>query len=331
MTIIHILLLVGCAFAIYEASEWFVNSVEWLGVHLKMGTLAIGTILAAIGTALPESIVTLVAVTMSHGKHAKDICVGAAMAGPLALGTIAYGVTGFVLWRQKKANKVEPTVAIDLSRLPGDQKWFLGINFFKIALGLIAFAWKPALGLVFFVLYGLYFYREMSADAEIHDHADLDPLKIQPKKARPDSWAIALQTLVTLTIIFFASQLFVAQLEWAGPAIGIPATMTALLLSPIATELPEVMNAVIWVRQGKTALALANISGSMMIQTTIPTGIAILFTTWKFDSSLISASIVTSLAVVYLLWLLATKRFTSGRIAAVAGLYAVFGATLLFV
>ena len=55
-----------------------------------------------------------------------------------------------------------------------------------------------------------------------------------------------------MAIVFAASQLFVAQLEWAGPALGLPAALTALLFSPIATELPEVMNAIIWVRQGKT-------------------------------------------------------------------------------
>ena len=43
-------------------------------------------------------------------------------------------------------------------------------------------------------------------------------------------------------------------------------SVTALLLSPIANELPETVNAIIWVRQGKTQLALVNISGAMMIQ-----------------------------------------------------------------
>jgi len=45
--------------------------------------------------------------------------------------------------------------------------------------------------------------------------------------------------------------------------------LLALLLSPIATELPETLNAIIWVRQGKHRLALANISGAMMIQATV--------------------------------------------------------------
>ena len=51
------------------------------------------------------------------------------------------------------------------------------------------------------------------------------------------------QTVGTLAVIFAASQLFVRQLEWVGPQLGLSAAVTALLLSPLATELPETMNA----------------------------------------------------------------------------------------
>src|SRR5512141_1243056 len=128
MSVVHVALLIGCAVAIYLACEWFVNAVEWLGVRLKMGTLAIGTILAAIGTALPESVVTLVAVTMRHSAASKDIGVGAAMGGPLVLATIAYGVTGWMLIRRKRSLTLsggdrsrELLDEVDLSRLPTDQ------------------------------------------------------------------------------------------------------------------------------------------------------------------------------------------------------------------
>jgi len=327
--VLHVFALLACAVIIYLACEFFVNAVEWLGVRLNMGTLAIGTILAAIGTALPESIVTLVAVTMRHGVSSKDIGVGAAMGGPLALATIAYGVSGFMLLRKKRG--LHPMQGVDLSQLPKDQQWFLGIFLFKVALGLVAFSWKPGLGLLFFAAYVAYFIKEMRADTEKHTDADLEPLRLQPKRLTPSGWAVALQTLVSLTVIFVASQLFVSQLEWAGPAFGISATVTALLLSPVATELPEVMNAIIWIRQGKTSLALANISGSMMVQATVPSGLGILFTPWKFDSALKLSGVLTMVAILYLLFLLKSKRFTPLRIAAVGSLYAVFAVGLVII
>jgi cation:H+ antiporter len=83
--VIHFVLLIVCAVAIYLSCEWFVNAVEWLGVRLNVGKMAVGTILAAFGTALPEYVVTLVAVTTGSTEEAKNIGVGAAMGGPLAL------------------------------------------------------------------------------------------------------------------------------------------------------------------------------------------------------------------------------------------------------
>lgn len=334
----HVALLLGCAISIYLACEWFVNAVEWLGVRLNMGTIAIGTVLAAIGTALPESVVTLVAVTFRHTKMSKDIGVGAAMGGPLVLATIAYGVTGWMLIRRRRSlskgrdvAKIDLLDEVDLSQLPIDQKWFLSIFFVKVALGLVAFAYKPWFGLLFFAAYAVYFMKEMRADAETHSAIDLEPLKFQPKRETPAGWAVLLQTLVTLVIIFIASQLFVSQLEWAGPQLGLSAAVTALLLSPVATELPEVMNAIIWVGQGKTPLALANISGAMMIQATVPSGLGILFTPWHFDGPLLLSGVITIIGILYLLWLLHTKRFTSTRLALSAGLYGVFAIGLFFV
>jgi cation:H+ antiporter len=179
----------------------------------------------------------------------------------------------------------------------------------KAALGLVAFAIKPWLGLLFFAAYAAYFWREIRADGTPCDHADLAPLLLQRRRSTPATWAVVTQTLLTLAVIFAASQLFVHELDAIGPMLGLPAAVTALLLSPVATELPEIMNAVIWVRQGKTALALANVSGAMMIQATVPSGLGLLFTPWHFDTALLISGAATVAAIGYLLILLRTGRF----------------------
>ncbi|MFF1836696.1 sodium:calcium antiporter [Streptomyces sp. NPDC058231] len=344
---IHFVLLIVCAVAIYLSCEWFVNAVEWLGERLNVGKMAVGTILAAFGTALPESVVTLVAVTTGADEEARNIGVGAAMGGPLALATIAYGVTGAVLLlkrREDRALALQETgmppghgpadEALgnekDMKRLAKDQKWFLPIFIVKVALGLVTFAFKPALGLLFFATYAVYFWREIRGeDDEDDEEAELDPLKFQPEKSAPDSWAVVAQTLLTVVIIFFASQLFVKQLHAIGPILGLSAAVTALLLSPVATELPEIMNAVIWVRQGKTKLALANISGAMMIQATVPSGLGLLFTTWQFDGALLWSGLITMAAIVYLLLTMRAHKLTPARLTVAAAFYAVFAIGLV--
>jgi cation:H+ antiporter len=338
---LHVVILLACAVAIYLSCEWFVNAVEWLGLRLKVGPLAVGTVLAAFGTALPESVVTFVAVVLGSGPDQKDIGVGAAMGGPLALATAAYGVTGFMLLtRRRKAMAAVPAGGGappreradnlgDTRKLARDQRWFLVIFVVKVGLGLVTFAFKPWLGLLFFAAYGVYFWRELRAEDTGDEVAEIDPLRLQPRRATPATWAVVTQAVVTLAIIFVASQLFVHALEAVGPMLGLPAAVTALLLAPIATELPEIMNAIIWVRQGKTHLALANISGAMMIQATVPSGLGILFTRWRFDGPLLLSGVVTIIAMVFLLLALTSGRFSGKTLTWAAAFYGLFAVCLI--
>ena len=353
---VHIVLLIACAMAIYLSCEWFVNAVEWLGQRLNIGTMAVGTILAAFGTALPESVVTLVAVTTGPTAEIRNIGVGAAMGGPLVLATVAYGVTGatLLLRRRRRSremvlvgvgaaslvqrpiserdNAPDATLAdrAHTARLVKDQRWFMAVFVVKVALGLVAFAIKPWLGLLFFAAYGVYFWREIRGGTSgDHDEHDLAPLKLQPRAVRPATTVVLVQTLGALAVIFVSSQIFVHQLDAIGPMLGLSSAVTALLLSPIATELPETMNAIIWVRQGKTQLALANISGAMMIQATVPSGLGLLFTDWRLDHALLWSGAVTMAAITYLLATMRANKLTPRRLAIAALLYLVFAAGLI--
>lgn len=351
---VHAILLIVCAAVIYLSCEWFVNAVEWLGQRLRVGPLAVGTILAAFGTALPESVVTFVAVVFGDSPEAKDIGVGAAMGGPLVLATVAYGITGWMMLTRRRALAVTPAAAGgaaagstagsaagdgpgdsaggdlgDVGRLARDQRWFLGIFVVKVALGLVAFAVKPWLGLLFFAAYAVYFCQEIRGGGTPGEGAELAPLRLQRRRRRPQNWAVLTQTLVSLAVVFGASQLFVHQLDALGPLLGLPAAVIALLLSPIATELPEIMNAVIWVRHGKTPLALANISGAMMIQATVPSGLGLLFTPWRFDAALLLSGLATMAAIGYLLFLLRTGRFTARTMSFATVFYLAFAACLV--
>src|ERR1700727_2716211 len=99
---IVIALLLGSAVVIYLACEVFVNGVEWVGPRFAVGEQATGSIMAAFGTALPESVVTFVAVVFGATAAQKQIGVGAALGGPLVLATVAYAVAGWTLFACKR-------------------------------------------------------------------------------------------------------------------------------------------------------------------------------------------------------------------------------------
>jgi cation:H+ antiporter len=137
-----------------------------------------------------------------------------------------------------------------------------------------------------------------------------------------------LQTGLAVTVIFFASKVFVGQIEVLGHGLGLKPQLLALLISPIATELPETLNAIIWVRQGKIRLALANISGAMMIQATVPSAFGIFFTPWLLDPALIVAGVVTLVAIVALWAGFRSGRMSRGWLSAMAAFYVTFIAAL---
>ncbi|CAJ0743482.1 sodium:calcium antiporter [Ralstonia mannitolilytica] len=317
--------------AIYLACEYFVNGIEWCGMRLNLGATAVGSVLAAFGTALPESAVTFVAVVFGATPEQKDLGVGAAMGGPLVLATLAYAVVGLALMmNRRRLGRATTEVKVDHARMSRDQAAFLGVFVVKVALGLLAFAVKPWLGVLFLAAYAVYVWREIRDSDTAPEEEELEPLSIRPNAAEPAlGWAV-LQALIALVVIGVASHVFVAQLEAIGTALRWPPHLVALLLSPVATELPETMNALIWVRQGKERLALANISGAMMIQATIPSALGIFFTPWRFDGPLLVSGIVTALAIL-LLWVAFRRGAVNGRtLLGVSSLYALFALILTF-
>jgi cation:H+ antiporter len=226
---------------------------------------------------------------------------------------------------QRRLQRRNTSLQVDTKRLSRDQAWFLVIFALSLTLGLFDFPFKRWFGLALFGAYGLYVWREMTRDQQAEGEPDvIEPLKMRPREPNPAlAWA-ALQTVLALVVIAIASRVFVSQLQAIGTHLGVSAQFIALLLSPVATELPETLNAVIWVRQGRERLALANISGAMMIQATVPAGLGVLFTPWLFDRPLIVAVATTACAVL-LLWSMFRRQKVSGvSLIPVGLLYALF-------
>jgi cation:H+ antiporter len=311
---------------VYWSCEYFVNGVEWVGRMAGVSQNSVGTVLAAFGTALPESVVTFVAVVMGQNAAARNIGVGAALGGPLVLATVAYPVVGLMLLLTRSP---PGPIDLDSQRLSRDQGWFLLIFCCKITLGFMAFAIKPWCGWLFLLAYAAYTWTEMRHTSDGSEE-EPEALLFQPKRANPSIAMAGLQTLLALVVIFGASRVFVGELSVVGPWLGIPSAVVALLFSPVATELPETMNAIIWIRQGKHRLALANISGAMMIQATIPTALGLFFTPWRFDAALALAAGITASAVIGLYVLLRRNALTAQRLALFAVFYALFALGIVY-
>ncbi|HEY3435226.1 MAG TPA: hypothetical protein VGK41_06205, partial [Solirubrobacterales bacterium] len=123
----------------------------------------------------------------------------------------------------------------------------------------------------------------LRSGGEVQAEESLNPLIFERRPERSEDPALILcviQLLVGLGAMVGGAHLFVEELLHIAESIGVEALVLALILAPLATELPEKVNSFFWVREGKDALALGNITGAMVFQSMIPVGMGLIFTDW---------------------------------------------------
>ena len=90
-----LLILLGSFVIILAGAELFTNGIEWFGRKLGLAEGAVGSVLAAVGTALPETMIPIIAILFVDGEaHSDEIGVGAILGAPFMLATLAMFVTG---------------------------------------------------------------------------------------------------------------------------------------------------------------------------------------------------------------------------------------------
>jgi cation:H+ antiporter len=326
-----VLLLVSFA-VVLSGALLFTNAVEWIGHRLEVGVGAVGSILAAVGTAMPETLIAIVALLDTNAKS-EDVAIGAIVGAPFLLATLAMGLVGLFayLYRDKRDQGVQ--LNVHRPTLERDLVFFLAL--FAIA-GMLA--WGPPsavripVGIAFLGAYVLYIRLTLRGGGEVQSEESLNPLIFERRAGRREDPALALcvlQLLVGLGAMVGGAHLFVEELLHIADSIGVEPLVLALILAPLATELPEKVNSFFWVREAKDALALGNISGAMVFQSMVPVGIGLIFTDWDLSGTAI-LSIGLGLAGGLLAYesLHLARRF---KLPAVIGWFALYTAFLVAV
>ncbi len=284
-----ILLLVVAFVLILAGAELFTNGVEWLGHRLGLSEGAVGSVLAAVGTALPETMIPLVAIVFGGGGDADAIGVGAILGAPFMLATLAMFVTGIaVVARARRRTSGSAAgsdlVAIDTRVIGHDVKVFGLLYFVAIAVAFLPADMALPRWLAAVLLIGLYLryvagHLGAASPGESEPPGPLRLGRLDPGSAGlavPRVRIVVIQVGLALAAIIAGAFVFVLQVEDIARAVGLDETLLALVVAPIATELPEKLNSVIWIGRGKDTLALGNITGAMVFQAAIPTSIALL-------------------------------------------------------
>ena len=283
-----VLILVIALIVILIGAELFTNGIEWVGRKLDLAEGAVGSVLAAVGTALPETMIPIIAILFAGGGEASHaVGIGAILGAPFMLSTLAMFVTGMGVLAFRGRRATAEDMRIDTPTLLHDVRYF-------------AIAYAIAVGAAFLPLEPVWLEMDrgcwarrdlrlvragpLPADAEV-DPEDLAPLRFHRLDAgahradpqTPRLRIVYVQVAVALGCIVVGAFFFVDGVQQVAAVLGVDELLLALVVAPIATELPEKFNSLIWVRQNKDTLAMGNITGAMVFQSTIPTFVALVF------------------------------------------------------
>lgn len=293
------------------AAEVFTNALEHLGEKLGISEGVTGSLFAAIGTALPETMVPLLALLAGTQNVAtnEEIGVGSILGAPLMLATLSISLMAVSVWKRRGTQGHLRPERTGLTR---------DLNFFIAAFAFAAIAMyvphslaavRYGLGACMVMIYFVYVMMTLNASKALvaDGHAteagsDMFLCKI----GLPNNMiVIVIQLLLGVGLLVGGAKGFINGVESAAQIIGISALLLSLLIIPIATELPEKVNSILWIRKGKDTLAFGNITGAMVFQGTLLPAIGIMLTPWEPRSEVVLGIAMTLIAAIWLRYLMA--------------------------
>ena len=327
-------LLVASLLIILIAAELFTNGIEWVGEGFGLSEGAVGSVLAAIGTALPETLLPIVAI-VSGNEAGHEIGIGAILGAPFMLTTLAMVVIGVAVLSYGRGGRRSLDLVIDRRAIQQDLGYFLVMYALAMIAGLLHVrVIDVCLAIVLVVGYAYYVRRHFQAPHAENggDGSDIRPLRLWvglrfALRSLPE-WTVERSTAAPFVQVTFGlilmvggAKLFVDAVGNLGKAAGLPPLAFSLLVAPLATELPEKFNSVLWVRRNKDTLAMGNMTGAMVFQSSFPVTVGLLLTPWELAHEALVAACVALLAGSVLYLTLRIRGRLSARLLLAQGVF----------
>lgn len=322
---------------ILGAAESFTNGIETFGRRFNLSQAVVGSLLAAVGTALPETILPMVAIFLYRGESAHDIGVGAILGAPFMLSTLAFFLVGLTVIISCVRKRRTCDIRIEPHTTRRDILFFLAM--YSMAVLVPLFAGRRLSPFIAGLLVGgyfLYVYRTVREESAEIEHAEemylwrLSRTLKLTRGERPHVMLMIVQIVGALGVMITGAHTFVESLEHVSVRFGMDPLLFALILAPIATELPEKCNSITWTWKGRDTLAIGNITGAMVFQSTFPVSIGLLFTDWNVTGmALFSAVIALFSSLLVLFELTVRKRVSPYSLLMGGALYLLYAFVLM--
>ncbi len=168
-------------------------------------------------------------------------------------------------------------------------------------------AWvRASIAFVMVMIYFIYIMLTLRASSKLvadgHATEAEEPMWLSRLGLPENMPVILLQLAVGLALLIAGAKGFIHGVEQAAPILGISALVLSLMIVPVATELPEKVNSILWIRKHKDTLAFGNISGAMVFQGTLLPAVGISLTPWMPVKEVLTGVVITLLAAIWLRW-----------------------------
>jgi cation:H+ antiporter len=195
-----------------------------------------------------------------------------------------------------------------------DLTFFLPL--FTLAIVATFFSWplKIAVAVVLITAYLFFVYHTISCGEKCTDEKiEMDPLLINRKAANPPLFLVLLQIGMALAGIIIGAKFFVDGIKTLSAFWGVPVLIFSLLIAPLATEMPEKFNSIIWLSQRKDTMALGNITGAMVFQGSVIPALGILLTPWVLSEAALLSAILAIVSALFTLTIIKYRGFLDAR------------------
>lgn len=298
MTILlYVLLFLASVVITLGGCALFTNAIEWLGKRLGISEGAVGSIFAAIGTTLPETSIPIIAIFFGESQEEIEVGLGAILGAPFMLSTLVLPILAMLVLLYARAGKRAAHFQLNYREVMTDLTFF--IFGYLVALG-CAFSPSRLIHLIaagiLICLYIYYMKVKLTPTGE-EGGSELEPLIFDKAAEIPSYLMVGLQAFLGLGGLILGAHLFVMAAESMAGLFAMSPLILALLIAPLATELPEMSNSFLWLYRKKDRLAVANVTGAMVFQGTLPVSLGLIGTDWVIAQSALTSMLLAVQAI----------------------------------
>lgn len=304
-------LIVGLALLIFGA-DFFVSGASALAKKMKIPSMIIGLTIVAIGTSMPELVVSVI----SAIKGNADISIGNVLGSNMANMLLIVGVVTCI----KPINVKKTTRQFDLPFMALVTTLLLIFSADQVLDGRDSILSRSEC-IVFLLLLAYYMFKQIKNVKEMHKapfetgdnqtefsqapEEEKDDIKMLP------GWRIALYMIFGLAGVVGGGELVSMSSKFLALAAGMSDALVGLTIVALGTSLPELVTSIVAVRKGEHELALGNVLGSNIMNIVLILGVVGTIGSIAISTVVLTdLLILTCLTFVFLIMCYTQKQFS---------------------